>query len=117
MPRNLRRARSDERRGVDVDHQAALHPLRLLGSIDRDGMMSGYDLPVIASVAQSIKIPVTAAGGAATAQDFRLAVCSAGASAVAAGSMFVFCGKSKGFLINVPAREEIVSLFQNAFSL
>ena len=35
----------------------------LLNSIDRDGSKQGYDIPLIKSVAESVKIPVIACGG------------------------------------------------------
>ena len=62
----------------------------LLTSIDRDGTMDGYDLPLIEAVASAVKIPVIASGGAGSYQHMVDAVTKAGASAVAAASMFHF---------------------------
>lgn len=62
----------------------------LLTSIERDGSMQGYDLPLIAAVAQSVSIPVIASGGAGNYQHMIDAVVQAGASAVAAASIFHF---------------------------
>lgn len=62
----------------------------LLTSIDRDGTMLGYDLALIESVTQAVKIPVIASGGAGNYQHMVDAVLQAGASAVAAASMFHF---------------------------
>jgi cyclase len=78
-----------------------------LNSIDRDGTMQGYDIPLIKSVTQAVSIPVIACGGAHNLDDFSQAVKSGGASAVAAGSMFVFHGKHRAVLISYPTREEI----------
>ncbi len=78
-----------------------------LNSIDRDGTMLGYDIPLIKSVTQAVSIPVIACGGAHRVEDFGEAIKSAGASAVAAGSMFVFQGKHRAVLITYPTREEI----------
>jgi imidazole glycerol-phosphate synthase subunit HisF len=61
----------------------------LLTSIDRDGMMEGYDLDTIAAVAAAVPVPVIASGGAGSYQHMIDAV-RAGASAVAAASMFHF---------------------------
>jgi imidazole glycerol-phosphate synthase subunit HisF len=83
----------------------------LINSIDRDGVMGGYDIELIRSVSDSIKIPVIACGGAGTLNDFRLAVCEGGASAVAAGSFFVFHGKRRAVLITYPSYSEISDLF------
>jgi cyclase len=84
----------------------------LINSIDRDGVMGGYDIELIKSVSNSIKIPVIACGGAGTLDDFRLAVREGGASAVAAGSFFVFHGKRRAVLITYPSYSEISDLFK-----
>lgn len=62
----------------------------LITSIERDGTMQGYDLPLIEAVVRAVTIPVIAAGGAGTYQHTVDAVTQAGASAVAAASMFHF---------------------------
>ncbi len=62
----------------------------LLTSIDRDGTMLGYDLALIAQVAQAVNVPVVASGGAGNYEHMRQAIQEAGASAVAAASMFHF---------------------------
>jgi cyclase len=78
-----------------------------LNSIDRDGMMKGYDIPLIKSVTASVSIPVVACGGAGKVEDFSIAVHEGGASAVAAGSIFVYYGKHRAVLINFPNDEEL----------
>ncbi|MGB3405958.1 MAG: HisA/HisF-related TIM barrel protein [Jannaschia sp.] len=62
----------------------------LLTSIPRDGTYQGYDLPLIAAVAQAVSIPVIASGGAGNYQHMVDAVLQANASAVAAASLFHF---------------------------
>lgn len=74
----------------------------LLTSVDRDGMMAGYDLDLIKRVTHLTNVPVIAAGGAGNVEHLREAVQVAGASAVSAGSMFVFHGKHRAVLINYP---------------
>lgn len=74
-----------------------------LNSIDRDGMMEGYDLTLIRKVAENINVPLIVCGGAGTVDHLQQAVLKGGASAVAAGSMFVFYGKNKAVLINYPS--------------
>jgi cyclase len=83
----------------------------LLNSIDRDGMMQGYDIELIKSTSQAIKIPLIASGGAGKLDDFRLAVKEGGAAGVAAGSFFVFQGKRRAVLITYPSYSEISNLF------
>lgn len=62
----------------------------LITSIDRDGTMEGYDLPLIEAVASAVRIPVIASGGAGHYGHMVEAVQQAGASAVAAASIFHF---------------------------
>ncbi len=61
----------------------------LLHSIDRDGVMEGYDLDLIRNVAGAVRIPVVALGGAGKVSDCVEAV-RAGASAIAAASIFQY---------------------------
>ncbi|MGD0341414.1 MAG: AglZ/HisF2 family acetamidino modification protein [Bacteroidales bacterium] len=83
----------------------------LINSIDRDGVMEGYDIELIKSVSQSVRIPVIACGGAGKLSDFGLAIKEGGASAAAAGSFFVFHGKRRAVLITYPSYSEISELF------
>jgi imidazole glycerol-phosphate synthase subunit HisF len=83
----------------------------LINSIDRDGVMEGYDIDLIKRTSGSVRIPVIACGGAGKLSDFSLAVKEGGASAVAAGSFFVFHGKRRAVLITYPSYSEIESLF------
>lgn len=78
-----------------------------LNSVDRDGTMEGYDLPLIRRVSQQISVPVIACGGAGSIDHLAAAVHEGGASAVAAGSMFVFHGRLRAVLINYPQGLEL----------
>jgi cyclase len=78
-----------------------------LNSIDRDGMMQGYDIDLIRRVADAVSIPVVACGGAGKLQDLSDAIKMGGASAAAAGSLFVFQGPLRGVLISYPSAEEL----------
>lgn len=62
----------------------------ILTSIDRDGMMQGYDIDAIRAVSGAVKIPVIACGGAGKLTDFVSAIKDGGASAVAAESIFQY---------------------------
>ncbi len=84
----------------------------LINSIDRDGVMEGYDIELIRSISSSVKIPIIACGGAGRLSDFGSAVKQGGASAAAAGSFFVFHGKRRAVLITYPSYSEISTLFQ-----
>ena len=62
----------------------------LITSIDRDGTMQGYDIPLLRSVSDAVGIPVIASGGAGNYGHLLEAFREAKASAVAAASMFHF---------------------------
>ena len=62
----------------------------LLTSKDADGTKEGYDLEMTKSVAEAVKIPVTASGGAGTLEHLYEAVAIGKASAVLAASIFHF---------------------------
>ena len=81
----------------------------LLQSVDRDGTLTGFDLELIRRVTGAVKIPVVAAGGAATITDLVSGV-AAGASAVAAGAMFVFRGPHRAVLISYPTDDDLAVL-------
>jgi len=78
-----------------------------LNSIERDGMMSGYDLKMIKEISEEISIPVIICGGAGKLSHFKEGFQQGKASAVAAGSLFVFQGKKRGVLISYPDPQEI----------
>jgi len=78
-----------------------------LNSIDQDGTFRGFDIKLIASITQEVKIPVIACGGAGSLVDFKNAIKEGGASAVAAGSYFVFQRPHRAVLITYPSQEEL----------
>lgn len=84
----------------------------LLNSINRDGLMDGYDLNSLKLVANTVNIPVVPLGGAGGLADMRDAV-NCGASAVAAGSFFVFHGIHRSVLITYPKYEVMESIFND----
>ena len=79
----------------------------VLQSVDNDGMMHGYDIDLILSIAESLSISVVALGGAGNLEDIKNAYLKGGASSIAAGSFFVYQSKLKGVLISYPDRKEM----------
>ncbi len=72
-------AREAERRGAGEI---------LLTSMDGDGTKNGYDLTLTKAVADAVRIPVIASGGAGSLEHFREALVDAGADAALAASLF-----------------------------
>ena len=60
----------------------------LLTSMDCDGTKAGYDLPLTRAIADAVRIPVIASGGAGTMEHFRDALTEGGADAALAASLF-----------------------------
>jgi len=79
----------------------------LLTSIDSEGTWSGYDLPAIKEVASAVGIPVIANGGAGSLADIESLFFHTGALGAGVGSMFVFQGRGKGVLVNMPSKEQL----------
>lgn len=80
----------------------------IINSIDRDGTMEGYDLNLIRRVTSTVKIPVTAIGGAGGIADLKKALDEGHAHAAAGGSMFVYYGRLQAVLITSPSEEELI---------
>ena len=87
----------------------------IINSIEKDGLMTGYDLDLVREISKAVAIPVVAAGGAGGMDDFRLAI-ESNASAVAAGSFFVYHGARKAVLISYPSQEVLKNIFSNEYS-
>ena len=81
-----------------------------LNSVDRDGMMQGYDISLVRRVAGSVNIPVTACGGAGGINDLKRVLQDGKAHAAAGGSMFVFYGRLKAVLITAPTEDELLNI-------
>lgn len=79
----------------------------IIQSIDKDGTMEGYDIDLIKSVSTSVSIPVVALGGAGKKEHLKEAYQIGHANGLAAGSFFVYQGKTRGVLINYPDKKEL----------
>ena len=82
----------------------------MLNNVNKDGMMSGYDLKLIHKVSNEIPVPLSICGGAGKFEDLIEGI-KAGASAVVAGSLFVYHGPHKAVLINYPSQLELKKLY------
>jgi cyclase len=60
----------------------------LVTSMDRDGTQDGFDVELLAAVAEAAPVPVIASGGAGRLEHFAAAVADGGADAVLAASVF-----------------------------
>jgi imidazole glycerol-phosphate synthase subunit HisF len=78
----------------------------IIQSIERDGMMNGYDTSLIKSVTEAVTIPVIALGGAGNTAHLKEAYDETSVNGLAAGSLFVYQSAKKGVLINYIDKKE-----------
>ena len=83
----------------------------IIQSIENDGMMGGYDYPLVEEISKLVQIPVVALGGAGNRAQLKKAYKDSYANGLGAGSMFVYQGKKRGVLVNYPKREELGEIF------
>ena len=83
----------------------------IIQSIENDGMMGGYDYPLVEEISKLVQIPVVALGGAGNRAHLKQAYKDSYANGLGAGSMFVYQGKKRGVLVNYPKREELGEIF------
>jgi cyclase len=83
----------------------------IVQSIERDGIMQGYDIELIKKISEAVNIPVVALGGAGNMKHLKEAYVEGFANGLAAGSMFVYHGARKGVLVNYPEKIEILRNF------
>jgi cyclase len=72
----------------------------VINSVDRDGMMQGYDLDLARAVRAETTVPLTMLGGAGTTGHMLELIEAIGTCGAAAGSMFVFTGVYRAVLIS-----------------
>jgi cyclase len=91
---------------IEMEHKGAGEII--VQSIEKDGMMTGYDVALMRSVVEAVTIPVVALGGAGSIDDLRDLYKEASPNGLAAGSLFVYKGAHKGVLINYPEKKDLV---------
>jgi cyclase len=86
----------------------------VINSIDRDGVMKGYDLELAQRVRGAVELPMSVLGGAGSLEDIGQLIQGCGVIGAAAGSLFVFKGPYRAVLINYPNALERQSLAEKA---
>jgi cyclase len=102
--------------GVAVQLQEAGAGEIVVNSIDRDGLMQGYDLDLADQFRKALKVPLTFLGGAGSLDDIGQLVSRVGVVGAAVGSLFVFKGKYRAVLINYPTPSQKIQLCRDALS-
>lgn len=86
----------------------------VINSVDRDGLMQGYDLDLARQFKKTLKVPVTFLGGAGSLDHIVQLIENLGVVGAASGSLFVFKGKYRAVLINYPTPEKKITLCRDA---
>ena len=84
----------------------------LINNVDNDGIQKGYDIEIMNTLSQSVKIPMIACGGASSLDDMKNIIKYTKVSAVAAGSLFVFYGVHNAVLITYPKYKELEKILE-----
>ncbi len=84
----------------------------LVTCVDRDGMMTGYEVEAIGRLAAASSVPLVALGGAGTLDHVRQVLATTEASAAAAGSLFVFHGPHRAVLIQYPDEDHLEEILR-----
>lgn len=85
----------------------------IVNSINKDGLMQGYDIELASKVKSLAKVPITFLGGAGSLEHFKELFDKLGIVGSAAGSLFVFKGKYRAVLINYPTQDQKLKLYLN----
>ena len=86
----------------------------VINSVDRDGLMLGYDLDMALHFKNALKVPVTFLGGAGSLDHIGKLISKVGVVGAAAGSLFLFKGKYRAVLINYPTPVQKIQLCREA---
>jgi cyclase len=85
-----------------------------VNSVDRDGMMEGYDIDLIQQISRLTNIPIIACGGAGKIEDLKEIIDKTDVSAVGAGSFFVFVGVHNAVLITYPKYKDLEEILESS---
>ncbi len=87
----------------------------LLNSVDQDGLMTGYDLELIAKVRPHIHVPLTVVGGVGSFEHIAEMISRFGLTGAGAGSFFVFKGAYRAVLISYLDDQQKNQLLEAAY--
>lgn len=86
----------------------------VVNSIDRDGVMKGYDLALAKQLRSKVDVPISILGGAGSLDNISELIREVGVVGAVAGSLFVFKGQYRAVLINYPQPDAKEALVQAA---
>ncbi len=84
----------------------------IINSVERDGQMKGYDLPLAREMRKALHVPLTVLGGVGSSGDIEALFAACGVVGAAVGSFFVFKGPYRAVLISYPDAQQKDAIFQ-----
>ena len=84
----------------------------IVQSIERDGLMKGYDKHLIKTISDGVTVPVVALGGGGSYADLKDMYGYCKVRGLGSGSTFVYQNEMKGVLINYPTLKEKIAIYE-----
>lgn len=79
----------------------------IIQSVDRDGMMNGFDIELLAGLSKITEVPIIGLGGGGDLNHFKELKNKSNVRGIASGSFFIFHDKNRGVLLSYPAQNEL----------
>ena len=84
----------------------------IIQSIDKDGMMTGYDKELVKKISDVVTVPVVALGGAGNYNHLKDMYSFCKVRGIGSGSAFIYQSDMKGVLINYPTSKEKQEIYE-----
>ena len=84
----------------------------IVQSIEKDGMMTGYDKELVKKITDYVTVPVVALGGAGNYNHLKDMYSFCKVRGIGSGSTFIYQSDMKGVLINYPTSKEKKAIYE-----
>ena len=84
----------------------------IIQSIERDGIMKGYDKDLVKKISDEVTVPVVSLGGAGSYADLKDMYSFCKVRGLGSGSTFIYQSNMKGVLINYPTPQEKKEIYE-----
>jgi len=84
----------------------------IVQSIERDGIMKGYDKELVKIISDQVTVPVVALGGAGSYAHLKDMYGFCKVRGLGSGSTFIYQSEMKGVLINYPTPKEKIMIYE-----
>ena len=84
----------------------------IVQSIDKDGMMTGFEKELVKKISDEVTVPVVALGGAGSYSHFKDMYNFCKVRGIGSGSTFIYQSDMKVVLINYPTSREKIAIYE-----